>query len=292
MKFDFGASPARAAPPRPAAAALRPCAWPGPRRRLAAGPRCRRGLLGRRGRRRVPPPPPRLLQRLRGHGLGRRRRAAEREAASRFDEQTSNQVVVAVFPALPWPLDRGLHDPHRAGLAGRARKKLDNGVVLFVFVQGPEDAHRGRLRPGGRAARHHGQAHHRRVHHPAFRAGRLRRRPGGGDRRDHRGHPRRIQGRRCSGRRRAGAASRRGCGSLVLLVLVVLASSSLSARAGRAPTAAGAGTGGGPWWRRRIGGRRRRRLERRRRWGGGGGGGGGFSGGGGSFGGGGASGDW
>jgi uncharacterized protein len=51
-----------------------------------------------------------------------------------FDEQTSNQVVVAVFPELPSP---SLEDfTIRTAQSWRAgRKKLDNGVVLFVFVK-------------------------------------------------------------------------------------------------------------------------------------------------------------
>jgi uncharacterized protein len=51
-----------------------------------------------------------------------------------FDRDTSNQVVVAIFPELPSP---SLEDfTIRTAQAWRAgRKKLDNGVVLFVFVK-------------------------------------------------------------------------------------------------------------------------------------------------------------
>ena len=51
-----------------------------------------------------------------------------------FDEQSSNQVVVAVFPELPSP---SLEDfTIRTAQSWRAgREKLDNGVVLFVFVK-------------------------------------------------------------------------------------------------------------------------------------------------------------
>jgi uncharacterized protein len=51
-----------------------------------------------------------------------------------FDEQTSNQVVVAVFPELPSP---SLEDfTIRTAQSWRAgREKLDNGIVLFVFVK-------------------------------------------------------------------------------------------------------------------------------------------------------------
>ena len=51
-----------------------------------------------------------------------------------FDEQTSSQIVVAVFPSLPSP---SMEDfTVRAAQAWRVgRKKLDNGAVLFVFVK-------------------------------------------------------------------------------------------------------------------------------------------------------------
>lgn len=60
-----------------------------------------------------------------------------------FDEQTSNQVVVAVFPELPSP---SLEDfTIRTAQSWRAgREKLDNGVVLFVFVKD----HKSRLEVG------------------------------------------------------------------------------------------------------------------------------------------------
>jgi uncharacterized protein len=51
-----------------------------------------------------------------------------------FDEQTSNQIVVAVFPELPSP---SLEDfTVRTAQSWRVgRKKLSNGVVLFVFIK-------------------------------------------------------------------------------------------------------------------------------------------------------------
>lgn len=51
-----------------------------------------------------------------------------------FDEQTTNQVVVAIFKELPSP---SLEDfTIRTAQSWRAgREKLDNGVVLFVFVK-------------------------------------------------------------------------------------------------------------------------------------------------------------
>jgi uncharacterized protein len=62
--------------------------------------------------------------------------AAERlEAKLRaFDEQTSNQIVVAVFPELPSPsLEDFTVRTAQSWQAGR--KKLSNGVVLFVFIK-------------------------------------------------------------------------------------------------------------------------------------------------------------
>ena len=51
-----------------------------------------------------------------------------------FDEQSSSQIVVTVFPELPSP---SLEDfTIRAAQSWRVgRKKLDNGVVLFVFIK-------------------------------------------------------------------------------------------------------------------------------------------------------------
>jgi uncharacterized protein len=51
-----------------------------------------------------------------------------------FDEETSSQIVVAVFPELPSP---SLEDfTIRTAQSWRVgRRKLDNGVVLFVFVK-------------------------------------------------------------------------------------------------------------------------------------------------------------
>jgi uncharacterized protein len=52
----------------------------------------------------------------------------------KFDEETSNQIVVAIFPKLPSP---SLEDfTVRTAEAWKAgNKKYDNGAVLFVFVQ-------------------------------------------------------------------------------------------------------------------------------------------------------------
>lgn len=56
------------------------------------------------------------------------------ERLQRFDEESSNQVVVAIFPELPSP---SLEDfTVRTAQSWRVgRKKLDNGAVLFVFVK-------------------------------------------------------------------------------------------------------------------------------------------------------------
>ena len=55
-----------------------------------------------------------------------------------FDEETSNQVLVATFPSLPagWTLEDFTVRTAQSWGAGEA--KLDNGVVLFVFVKDRE----------------------------------------------------------------------------------------------------------------------------------------------------------
>jgi uncharacterized protein len=54
-----------------------------------------------------------------------------------FDEQTTNQVVVAIFPELPSP---SLEDftIHTAQSWRAGREKLDNGVVLVRLREGPQ----------------------------------------------------------------------------------------------------------------------------------------------------------
>jgi uncharacterized protein len=56
------------------------------------------------------------------------------EKLRRFDEQSSNQIVVAIFPELPSP---SMEDfTVRTAQAWRVgRQKLDNGLILFVFVK-------------------------------------------------------------------------------------------------------------------------------------------------------------
>src|SRR4029453_14669682 len=51
-----------------------------------------------------------------------------------FDKQTSNQIVVAIFPELPSPsLEDFTIRTAQAWRVGSA--KLDNGAILFVFVK-------------------------------------------------------------------------------------------------------------------------------------------------------------
>jgi uncharacterized protein len=207
-----------------------------------------------------------------------------------FDDQTSSQIVVAVFPELPSP---SLEDfTVRAAQAWRVgRSKLSNGAVLFVFVKDRKM----RIETGyGLEGALPDATAHRIIEEritPAFRnnnyAGGL---EAGID----------AMMAATRGEYTASPAPARGGGSggfgssffLVLLVLFIVIALSRSGRRGRTYGRRGY-WGGGPWW-----------------WGGGGGGfgggsfggggggwgggggGGGFSGGGGSFGGGGASGSW
>ena len=86
-----------------------------------------------RAEEKLPPPPEHYFNDYAGVVAGD---VAERLDAKlrAFDDQTSSQVVVAVFPELPSP---SLEDfTIRAAQSWRVgRKKLDNGVVLFVFVK-------------------------------------------------------------------------------------------------------------------------------------------------------------
>jgi len=81
----------------------------------------------------IPPPPAHYFNDA--AGLVSADDAARLDAKLRtFDEQTSTQIVAAVFPELPEP---SLEDfTVRTAQAWRVgRKKLDNGAVLFVFVK-------------------------------------------------------------------------------------------------------------------------------------------------------------
>ena len=90
-----------------------------------------------------------------------------KEAASRFNEQlaqfereTSDQVVVAVFPKMQSDSDIADYTQRVAQAWGVGQKERRNGVVLFVFITGPQDVYPGRLRLGRRAAGRDGIRHH------------------------------------------------------------------------------------------------------------------------------------
>lgn len=80
----------------------------------------------------VPPPPERYFNDYAGLVSASDARRLD-ERLRRFDQETSSQVVVAIFPQLPWP---SLEDfTVRTAEAWKVgRKELDNGAVLFVFV--------------------------------------------------------------------------------------------------------------------------------------------------------------
>jgi uncharacterized protein len=199
-----------------------------------------------------------------------------------FDEQTSNQVLVAIFPELPSP---SLEDfTIRTAQSWRAgREKLDNGVVLFVFVKDRKS----RIEVGYGLEGALPDVTAKRILDdemaPRFRAGDF---AGGltaavdaiiaATRGEYKAAP------------RAARPALPGIDPLVIITIVVIVSIILRIYARRRgwTTYSGSGWSGGGGWSSGGGG-----------WssGGGGwsgGGGGGFSGGGGSFGGGGASGSW
>jgi uncharacterized protein len=196
-----------------------------------------------------------------------------------FDGQTSNQIVVAIFPELPEP---SLEDfTVRTAQAWRVgRKKLDNGAVLFIFVKD----HKTRIEVGYGLEGSLPDALCNDILQdrlaPEFRAGRY---AAGVDAavdammQATRGEYHAAQKPATRGR---GSGGRFNCVSAAVLLLFFGFPVLFRRRRWRT-------YGGGGWW---TGG-----------WGaggfggggwGGGGGGGGFSGGGGSFGGGGASGGW
>jgi uncharacterized protein len=91
------------------------------------------GGAGASAEERLPPPPTAYFNDY--AGLVPAPDAARLEAKlEAFEKQTSNQVVVAIFPELPSP---SLEDfTIRTAESWRAgRKELDNGVVFFVFVR-------------------------------------------------------------------------------------------------------------------------------------------------------------
>jgi uncharacterized protein len=199
-----------------------------------------------------------------------------------FDEQTSSQVVVAVFSELPSP---SLEDfTVRTAQAWRVgRKKLANGVVLFVFVKDRQV----RIETGyGLEGTLPDAVAHRIIDEqivPAFRSGDY----AGGLEKGVDAIMAATRGEyRASPAPAAGRPRLRDYSQIIYVVLLVLFTVFLRSRRGPGSRTYGrrGWYGGGPWWWGGGG------------WGGGGfgggGGGGGFSGGGGSFGGGGASGRW
>jgi uncharacterized protein len=211
-----------------------------------------------------------------------------------FARETSNQVLVVVAPRLPWPsLEEytiRVAEKWRAG-----RRDLDNGAILFVFVEDRKM----RIEVGHGLEGVLPDALAKRIIEetiaPRFRAGDY----GGGleagvdaivaaTRGEYRAAPAPAAG---SEARPPTITGRFLFVLLILFLVVLFAQAGRVERRGRTYTRRGY-HGGGPWW-----------------WGGGGfggggwssggfggfgggGGGGGFSGGGGSFGGGGASGSW
>ena len=230
----------------------------------------------------LPPPPRAYLNDYAGVVPDAPERALE-EKLRRFDEATSSQIVVAIFQKLPSP---SLEDftIHAAQSWRVGRAKLNNGVVLFVFV----DDHKIRMEVGyGLEGPLPDVTAHRIIDEqitPRFKAGDY----AGGISAGVDAIMAATRGEYKAAERPA-AAPRDG-GSpwpILLFILVVLALRFLG------------GGGGGS----RTFGRRGRYGGYYGGWGGGGfgggfggfgggGGGGGFSGGGGSFGGGGASGSW
>ena len=188
-----------------------------------------------------------------------------------FDEQTSSQIVVAVFPDLPSP---SLEDfTVRTAQAWRVgRKKLDNGAVLFVFVKDRQL----RIETGyGLEGALPDVTANRIIQErivPAFRTGNY----AAGLEAGVDAMMAATRGEYTASPRPSGPRVRTTGGInpfwIVLLLLIVIA---MSRRGGRGRTYRRGGWYGGPWW-----------------WGGGGFGGGGFGGGfgGGGFGGGGFSG--
>ena len=193
-----------------------------------------------------------------------------------FDRQTSNQIVVAIFPSLPEP---SLEDfTVRTAQAWRVgQKKLDNGAILFLFVQD----HQSRIEVGYGLEGALPDATCKDILEdrlaPEFRAGRY---AAGIDAAvDGMMQATRGEYHAPARRPRSRSAGNFNCVSAGVLLLFFGFPILLRRRGWRT-------YGGGGWWTGGgLGGG----------WGGGGGfggGGGGFSGGGGSFGGGGASGGW
>jgi uncharacterized protein len=208
----------------------------------------------------------------------------------RFDQETSSQILAVIYPELPSP---SLEDfTVRAAQAWRVgQKKLDNGVVLFVFVKD----RRARLEVGYGLEGALPDVLSKRILDqtltPAFRAGRYAE-----------GLEATLDVVMTAARPEYTAAKRSarpsgGAAIMIVAGVLLLALFLLSGRLRSLPIATYRSTGytASPWG---VPYRRQRRSGWGGGWGGGGGGwgggsgGGGFSGGGGSFGGGGASGSW
>src|SRR5256714_12683985 len=90
--------------------------------------------INSRGAEVIPPKPARYFNDYAG--------VVSKEAASRFNEQlaqfereTSDQVVVAVFPKMQSDSDVADYPQRVAEAWGVGQKERRNGVVLFVFIQ-------------------------------------------------------------------------------------------------------------------------------------------------------------
>jgi uncharacterized protein len=246
----------------------------------------------------TPPPPPQLYFNDYAGLVSATDAARLNEKLARFDQESSNQILVVIYPELPSP---SMEDfTVRAAQAWKVgRGKLDNGAVLFVFLKDRKM----RIEVGYGLEGALPDATAKRIIDdqiaPAFRASQPARGLEAGidaivavTRGEYKAEQRAARSGRSSG----------GASLLVLLVLLVplfVLSQFLARRGPASFDSAGFDQTQVPWG---MGSGYQRRRRRRRSsywggggggWGGGGGGGfGGFSGGGGSFGGGGASGSW
>jgi uncharacterized protein len=219
----------------------------------------------------IPPPPTRHFND--GAGLVSAEDATRLDAKLRdFEDQTSTQIVVAIFPELPEP---SLEDfTVRTAQAWRVgQKKLNNGAILFVFVKD----RRARIEVGYGLEGALPDAICKDILEdrlaPEFRAGRY----AAGIEAAVDAMIQATRGEYHAARRRPAPRSAGNFNCVTIGVLLLFFGVPILFRRRGWRT-----YGGGGWWTGGWGGGG---------WGGGGGG-GGFSGGGGSFGGGGASGSW
>ena len=99
-----------------------------------------------------------------------------------LEKQTGDQLAVLTVDSLDGdPIEDFANKTGRAWALGQKGK--NNGVILLVAKDGPQDADRGRLRPRARAHRPADQHHPDPDHHPPLQAGGLRRRHRGRRRR-------------------------------------------------------------------------------------------------------------